>query len=178
MVVAIAALLVAIAGTAVAGVGTISVLNKKEKKQVRKLARQIANQRITQRAANLTVKNAASADSAKVADTAKAADAASVAGNVSNQLWAVVDSEGALSRSSPGIVKSEWNSAGQYFVTADRNLSACFYVASLGGVTPGAAYLGVVSASPSHADPKTIFVGTHNLNGDPNDFPFTLLIRC
>jgi hypothetical protein len=54
MVVAITALVFAVAGTAVAGVATISSLNKKEKKQTRN----IADSEITKKAPGLSVANA------------------------------------------------------------------------------------------------------------------------
>jgi hypothetical protein len=67
MLVAIAALIVALAGTAVAGVATTSKLSGKERKQVTKIARKQADRRITKRAATLTVAAAGSANSAAVA---------------------------------------------------------------------------------------------------------------
>ena len=60
MVVAVVALVAALAGTGVAA--TISVLDKGEKKQVKKIARKQANKRITKRAPNLSVANADSAN--------------------------------------------------------------------------------------------------------------------
>lgn len=67
MIVALVALSVALAGTAVAGVATISALDKHETKKVKKLARKQANKRITKRAPHLSVKNA---DTAGVANAA------------------------------------------------------------------------------------------------------------
>lgn len=60
MVVSIVALVFAVAGTAMAGVATVSVLNNKEKKQTRK----IADAEIGKAAPGLSVKHATSADSA------------------------------------------------------------------------------------------------------------------
>jgi hypothetical protein len=67
MLVACVALIVALAGTAVAGVATSSKLSGKDRKQVKKIARTEANKRITKRAAGLKV---AFADSAGNAATA------------------------------------------------------------------------------------------------------------
>ncbi len=78
MAVAIAALVIAIAGTAVASVGTISVLTKNDKKQIKKIAGKVADQRVRSASSGLVVKSAGSADIAKVADTAIAADSAKV----------------------------------------------------------------------------------------------------
>jgi hypothetical protein len=59
LVLAVIALIVAAAGTAVADQGaSISVLSKSEKKTIRKIARNIANRQITARAAKLSVRNA------------------------------------------------------------------------------------------------------------------------
>jgi hypothetical protein len=66
LIVAIAALCVSLVGTAVAvPIATVS-LNKKEKKQIRKLAAKIANQRINKRAPGLSV---AAANLANLANT-------------------------------------------------------------------------------------------------------------
>ena len=53
------ALVIAVTGTAVAGpLATTSVLNKKERKQVRRIAKGLANKQITRRAPGLSVNNA------------------------------------------------------------------------------------------------------------------------
>jgi hypothetical protein len=73
MVVAVTALIVALAGTAMAAPGAIkSVLNKQEKKQTKNIARNQANNQITQRASGLSVRRA---ETAGRADTAANADA-------------------------------------------------------------------------------------------------------
>jgi hypothetical protein len=112
MIVAIIALCFAVTGTGIAAIGTFG---KKEKQQIRKIARKTADKRITLRAPNLSVKSAGTADSAVTADSAKLAgransagraDTAAIAGNVSNQMWAIVDANGTLFRASPGIVEA------------------------------------------------------------------------
>ena len=160
MAVAIAALVIAIAGTAVASVGTISVLTKNDKKQIKKIAGKVADQRIRSASSGLVVKSAGSADTAKTADTAIAADSAkvagsaAVAGSVSNQLWAIVHADGTLSRGSPGIVGSSAESEGKNTVVTDRNLSQCFYVATLGGDSPDVGLKGEISVDPVEWRPK------------------------
>ena len=67
MVVAVAALVVALGGTAVGSVATISALSKKEKKQTRN----IAGQEIAKKAPGLAVASANSANTAASADVAK-----------------------------------------------------------------------------------------------------------
>lgn len=70
MIVAMAALLVAVAGTAIAAPAAIqSALNKSDKKQIKKIATSQANKQISKRAAGLSV---ASANTANSADIAKA----------------------------------------------------------------------------------------------------------
>lgn len=77
MIVAVVALVAAIAGTAIAA-PVVLKLDKKEKKQVTKIARKEANKRITTRASSLTVQKATTADSATNATTAGTASAVAV----------------------------------------------------------------------------------------------------
>jgi hypothetical protein len=76
MIVAVAALIAAVGGTAYAGVATISKLSKSEKKQVRKISKAEADKRISARAATLSVAHAKSADSATSATSAGSATTA------------------------------------------------------------------------------------------------------
>jgi hypothetical protein len=100
-----------------------------------------ANKAIDQRESSLRVEHA------DIADTANSADTATTAGNVSNQLWAIVNGDGTLFRRSPGIVSSARDDPGQYFVTANRSLANCFFQATLGGNTPGDGLRGAVSVN-------------------------------
>ena len=77
LLVAVVALVVALGGGAVAGVA-VTVLNNKEKKEVRKLARKQANKRIDKREPGLDVN---SAKSAETAASALNADVAATAAN-------------------------------------------------------------------------------------------------
>ena len=70
MLVAVAALVAALAGTAVAGVATFSKLDGKERRQVAKIARKAADKQITRRAPTLSVAAAGSANTANTASTA------------------------------------------------------------------------------------------------------------
>lgn len=100
MIVAIAALVVSIGGTAVAGPIAEISLNRGEKKQIRKIARKIAHRIVTRRAPKLSVASAQSANIANVAnaantaitaktadtaDTAKTADTADTADTVADE---------------------------------------------------------------------------------------------
>lgn len=87
MIVAVVALLIAVGGTAVAGVSAISRLSKPEKKEVRKIAKAESDRGITRRAPGLTVGGAKTADvagsavRAANADHATSADRANSAGS-------------------------------------------------------------------------------------------------
>jgi hypothetical protein len=75
MSVAIAALIVALAGTAIAApIAVNSVLDKQEKKKVKNISKNQANNQITSRAPGLSVANAVSAGNADTVDGANAAD--------------------------------------------------------------------------------------------------------
>src|SRR5215207_8290052 len=82
MTVAGAALIIALAGTAMAAPTALkSVLNKQEKKQVKKIAKNQANNQITQRAPGLSVANANTANTATNANRANTATSAETAAN-------------------------------------------------------------------------------------------------
>jgi hypothetical protein len=83
MAVAGAALIIALAGTAMAAPTAIkSVLNKQEKKQTKKIAKNQANNQITQRAPGLSVSNANTANNATNANQANtAANSEALSGN-------------------------------------------------------------------------------------------------
>jgi len=75
MIVAIAALVVSVGGTAVAGPIAEISLNKGEKKQIRKISGKVSNRQITQRAPGLSVA------AANIANVANAANVATTANN-------------------------------------------------------------------------------------------------
>jgi hypothetical protein len=177
MAVAIAALVIAIAGTAVASVGTISVLTKNDKKQIRKIAGKVADQRVRSLASGLTVASATSAGAAGTAERAKSADFATKAGNVPDQLWAIVHADGTLYRGSPGIVGSSAEGEGKNTVVTDRDLHECFFVATLGGDTSDQGLNGDVSVAPINGEPNAVYVRTGE-NGSNAAKPFTLQISC
>ncbi len=171
MAVAIAAPVIAIAGTAVAGVGTISVLSKNDKKQIRRIAGKVAEQQVRALASGLAVASAANAGSPGTADRAKSADFATKAGNAPEQLWAVVNADGTLSRGSPGV-SSSMEEVGKYLVLTDRDISDCFLAATIGGNEPGMGLVGSVSVNKVSGDPKGVYIFTSS------GHPFTLLISC
>jgi hypothetical protein len=184
MIVAIAALSVSLVGTAVAGpIAEISVFNKKDKQQIRKISRNISNRvsnrKITQRAPGLSV---AAANLANIASVANVAHKATNATNAENAeklggqgpgdyvtqtelLWALVDgdtgaasivrSNGATGASSPGT--------GRYVVTFNRNISSCGIVATLGDATGTTGSPGEISLDQPVG--SSIEVNTYNSEG-------------
>ena len=179
MAVAIAALVIAIAGTAVASVGTISVLTKNDKKQIKKIAGKVADQRVRSLASGLTVASAASAGTAGTAERAKSADFATNAGNVPEELWAIVHADGTLDRGSPGIVGSSAESEGKNTVVTDRDLSECFFVATLGGDITGRGAERRNLRRPDRWRPKRRLCPYRRERNPLNAAkPFTLLISC
>jgi hypothetical protein len=163
LIISIVALVLALAGTALGGVATISVLSKKEKRQVKKLAGKIADQRITTRAPGLSVASAKTADSA---------------GNATNELWAVVNENGSLYRSTSGIVGSNNEGGGEYEVATDRTLNDCFFQATPGGNAPGLDEIGEVVVNQAGVNSNQVYVVTRDSNGTLAPHAFTLLIRC
>jgi hypothetical protein len=153
MVVAVIALILALGGTAVAGVATISKLSKSEKRKVRGLA----DQEIDKKAPGLSVKTA---------------------GDVTNQIWAVVNANATLARATAGItgVTRDPSSDGKYIVTVDRNISNCYYLGSLGGTEPGVGVRGDISVNA--ASQTELYVLTSSEFSANADRAFTLLIRC
>jgi hypothetical protein len=153
MVVAVIALIVALCGTAVAGVATISKLSKSEKRKVRGLA----DQEIDKKAPGLSVKTA---------------------GDVTNQIWAVVSSVGNLVRSNGHVTDVSTDGIGRYVVSVDRDIGACYYLASLGGSEEGLGSRGDISVNPSGVTANSVYVLTGNNSNVSEDRNFTLLIRC
>ena len=80
MIVAVTALSVALVGTAIAGPdAVVSLLDRGEKRQVKKIAKRQANKQIKKKAPRLSVANAENADNATTAGTA--ANSVTVGGN-------------------------------------------------------------------------------------------------
>ncbi|HSD25521.1 MAG TPA: hypothetical protein VLB79_14470 [Solirubrobacterales bacterium] len=103
MIVAVTALVVAVVGTAMAAPTAIeSVLNKKEKKQTKAIAKNQANSQITQRAPGLSVANANTANTATNANQANTATSAETAANAEALSGNTVVGEGDLD--GPGLV--------------------------------------------------------------------------
>jgi hypothetical protein len=117
------------------------------------------------------------ADSAGRADTASTANTANTANGLAGEYFAVVNPDGTLARGTANV-SSQRSNTGQYYVSTDRNVASCFYVAALGG-TPTADTSGQIAALLDPAfSTNAVFVVTRNTAGSTADKTFTLHIRC
>jgi hypothetical protein len=97
-------------------------------------------------------------------------------GAPATKLWAVVNSNGTIARSS-GTVSSAAFSAGFYEVIFNRDISNCAYVGSLGDAG-GSTVLGFFSAVRRGGNANGIFVETGNTAGAATAEPFHVAILC
>lgn len=205
LIVAIAALSVALVGTAVAGPIAEISLNKKEKRQIRKISRNIAgkvsNRRISKRAPGLavarsnvanianianaanTANSANTAKTANSANTAKTADSASNADKLDGKsindvaMWAFVEDNGTLVRSSGGITSSK-QVTGRYDVNFPRTINNCAANAT------NAAANGAPNPLPNEValamlDADTVRVQTgQSADGTLVDDEFMIIVTC
>ena len=159
VVIGIAALVLAIAGTAVAG----STFDRKLSKTKVKA---IAAQQVKNLAPGLSVESAKSADSAKAADSAKIA---------TNILSANVRADGTLVRSIPPGATSAKTNLGTYTVSFGRSLGACTITAGAadaeGGPDVGFAAAGVTNDT-------TLQVFTRTAANVVADEPFYVQAIC
>lgn len=140
MIVAAIAVILAMAGTAIAGPDALSKITNAKVKS-------IATKQINKAAPNLNVNSAKTADTAKVADTAK------IAGNIFS---ANVKADGSLLGSVPGGATSSKTATGTYNVSFGRPVAGCTISASAG--SSAGINFGIVSAGVQ--DPNTILVFT------------------
>ena len=112
MAVALVALSAALVGTAIAGpTAVVSLLDKGEKKQVKKISKKQANKQIKKKAPGLSVANAQHANNADNADNANNADKATDATNATNATNAE-NAENAATVGGNHVVKIAYRSAG------------------------------------------------------------------
>jgi hypothetical protein len=125
--------------------------------QDKRVVKRIANEQITARAPTLSVKSAR---------------------NVTNQMWAIVNADGGLVRSTPGITGASRDSTGKYLVSTTRDVGTCYSLATLGGGEAGQGLRGDISVNSAGAGAKSVFVLTSSEGGVNADRPFTIVIRC
>jgi hypothetical protein len=96
------------------------------------------------------------------------------AGKTLNVLGAVVNNDGQLLRSQQANTSSSKTAEGTYIVDFGTNVSACAFVASLGGA--GGSPAGEISTSLSTTN--SVQVQTFNSTGNSADRSFTLVVVC
>ena len=88
-------------------------------------------------------------------------------------------SDGLVLRKSAGVVSADRQSAGQYRVLFNQNVSGCAYQGTLGGNNSGNFTIGEISVNPSSTTNTRVFVGTFNSAGTKVDLnSFTVLVSC
>jgi hypothetical protein len=98
------------------------------------------------------------------------------AGAPATALWAVVAAAGAMSRSSH-VTSSEKVATGQYVVIFDRDVKACAFIGSLGGIA-AESVIGQLSATRRSINPNGVFVRTYDSAGTATDRSFDLAVFC
>jgi len=100
-------------------------------------------------------------------------------------LFAVVDQNGALSRSTPGLVTTSqlvpFVPGGRYTVTFDRDISACAYQATVGrpGSNNGSFPFGVAGVANNLDNPaNSVIVVVKDLTGAAAERAFHLTVTC
>jgi hypothetical protein len=175
IVVAGAAVVFALVGSAVAGTDSLTgKLDKTEKKQVKKISVKQANTQIDARAPGLSVNRAETANSARSADHAATATSAARAENV---LSAAVNPDGTLARAGQGNTTSTRTAPGQYEVDFGRDVSNCVWVAGISSVT-APAVAGQAQVGPRTGNAEAIFVLTTDSGGAITDRPFHVVVVC
>ena len=177
MTVAGVALIIALAGTAMAAPTAIkSVLDKKEKKQVKN----IAKNQINKLGPGLSVASAKTADSANTANSATTAGSATKALNVLSAtvgggctvLEATQSGTTATTASSTAPASSACN------VDFSRDVTRCTYVATIGEAGGGESSRGFVTTAETVGNPEAVFVRTTNIADTFAIRPFHLQVVC
>jgi hypothetical protein len=91
-------------------------------------------------------------------------------------LWAVVATNGSLARNSH-VTSSEKVATGQYVVVFDRDVKACAYVGSLGGIA-AESMIGQISVTRRSINANGVFVRTLDSAGASMDKSFHLAVYC
>jgi hypothetical protein len=164
-----AALVLAIAGTAIAG--------STHEKVTRGKVKAIATKQITSLASGLDVesaKTAGTADTARTAGTAHSADTAGSAKIATNILSANVRSDGTMVDSVPGGATSSKNAEGDYRVDLGRDITGCTLSASAASTT--SVRLAIVAVGV--IDGSTLQVFTRTSADVVADEPFYVQAIC
>jgi hypothetical protein len=92
-------------------------------------------------------------------------------------LWAVVTTDGALSRKNAAASAGKL-ATGEYEVVFDRDVAACAYNVTLGSVDATEAPAGEAGASQRAGNAKAVAVVTRDSAGTKADRPFHLTVNC
>jgi hypothetical protein len=93
-------------------------------------------------------------------------------------LWAVVELDGTLVRSSNAVAATD-QGIGQYTVTFNQNVRACVYIATLG--LTGSSFTappGSVTVVGEGMDVNGVWISTYDENGVSTDMSFHLMVVC
>jgi len=97
-------------------------------------------------------------------------------GPAATALWAVVATNGSMARGSH-VTSTDKVAAGQYVVVFDRDVKACAYVGSLGGIA-AESMLGQISVTRRSINANGVFVRTLDSTGASTDKSFHLAVFC
>lgn len=168
LIVAMIALVLALAGTSLAG-GTAAKISKKNVKA-------IAAKQIDKLAPGLDVNSAKTATTADSATTAATADSAKIASNV---LSANVHEDGSMLRSIPGGATSTRTAEGDYTVSFGRDLTDCTISASAASNPTDGPSIAFVSVAFADAGPDAgLRVFTRSPTNVVHDEPFYVQAIC
>lgn len=176
IIVAVIALTVAMAGTAVAG----STFNKITKNKVKTIAQaqiEAAAPSLSVSKANTanTAASAATATSAATAGTATTANSAKIATNVFS---AQVAADGTMVRSIPDGATSSRAALGDYRVSFGRSFANCTYSVSASAATGGPSN-SIISVGPQGGGDGTVLQVFSRTSGNVvADEPFSVLLIC
>lgn len=164
LVVAVMALVAALAGSAVAEVATTSKLAKKDRKQVRKIAKKVSNNQINKQFP---------------VQENQVADGAISNNKLANPIYsAVVDAQGNLVRNR-GATDSTRLAQGLYEVGFERDLSQCTWLSQVSSPNAVPVASGEVSASLRNANQTDkLLLIVNNSAGVVADRPFHVLVYC
>jgi hypothetical protein len=96
-------------------------------------------------------------------------------------LWAVVDADGSLTRSTAGVTAS-YLGQGIYAVDFNATVTQCAFVAQIGGVATTAPAVGIIHSylRSGFTDQVRVetFDGAHPSGGSARDRPFHIAVHC
>ncbi len=100
------------------------------------------------------------------------------AGASATALWAVVNSSGAIVRSSGTTGSLHLVPAGQYEVDFNRDVTGCAYTATIGDPAHGTPAIGFIGVAARESVPDGVYVETHNSAATLTNSAFQLAVFC